>query len=140
MTDTPTPILVFLARPGDQTFVSRDPKVPANRLARLIAAGQVYIATHGGENVGFARVEYLWSKLPFLALIWIDAPHRRRGTGRALLDAIEADARAAGHEYLYSSSQADEPVAQAWHRRMGFMECGFIAGLNPGGMGEVLFR
>jgi GNAT superfamily N-acetyltransferase len=140
MTDTDTPTLVFLARPNDLAFVSRDPHVPANRLAHLIATGQIYIATRGGENVGFARVEYLWSKLPFLALIWIDAPHRRRGAGRALLDAIEADARAAGHALLYSSSQADEPDAHAWHRRVGFTECGFIAGINPGDVGEVFFR
>jgi GNAT superfamily N-acetyltransferase len=140
MTENDTPTLVFLARHSDLAFVSRDPSVPAERLARLIAAGQVYVAERGGEAVGFARVEYLWSKLPFLALIWIDTPHRRAGVGRALFDAVEADARAAGHALLYSSSQADEPDAQAWHRQMGFTECGFLAGLNPGGVGEVFFR
>ncbi len=48
--------------------------------------------------------------------------------------------RAAKHEFLYSSSQADEPLPQAWHRRMGFAECGLIAGINPGGVGEIFFR
>ena len=41
---------------------------------------------------------------------------------------------------LYSSSQADEPEAQAWHRRMGFEECGIVSGINEGGIGEVFFR
>ena len=41
---------------------------------------------------------------------------------------------------LYSSSQVDEPPPQAWHRHMGFQECGIIAGINEGGVGEVFFR
>ncbi|MFU8827154.1 MAG: hypothetical protein ACNA70_06650 [Brevefilum sp.] len=28
----------------------------------------------------------------------------------------------------------------AWHRHMGFAECGVINGLNQGGVGEVIFR
>jgi len=41
---------------------------------------------------------------------------------------------------LFSSSQANEPEPQAWHRHVGFEECGFIAGINEGGVGEVFFR
>jgi hypothetical protein len=26
-----------------------------------------------------------------------------------------------------------------WHRHMGFVECGFLAGVNSGGVGEVFF-
>jgi hypothetical protein len=48
--------------------------------------------------------------------------------------------RGQGCPALYSSSQADEPEAQAWHRRVGFEECGLIAGINRGGVGEVFFR
>jgi hypothetical protein len=34
----------------------------------------------------------------------------------------------------------DESAPQAWHRWMGFEECGFLAGMNEGGVGEVFFR
>ena len=61
-------------------------------------------------------------------------------SGRTLLAHVEAELTSRGHAALYSSSQADEPEPQAWHRRMGFDECGLIAGLNPGGVGEVFFR
>lgn len=36
-----------------------------------------------------------------------------------------------------SSSSEDEAEPQAWRRHMGFVECGFIAGMNEGGVGEV---
>jgi len=82
----------------------------------------------------------LWSKLPYIALIRVLAAHRRSGVGRALLGYVEEEAAGRGHRVLYSSSQADEPAPQAWHRRMGFAECGFLAGVNEGGVGEVFFR
>jgi len=34
----------------------------------------------------------------------------------------------------------DEPEPQAWHRHMGFVECGIINGINENGIGEVFFR
>ena len=128
------------ATPDDLAFVSRDGQLPAERIARMIADGHIYLATSNAEPAGYARIEYLWSKFPFVALIWVLEQHRRHGVGRALLTAIERDARMAGHEFLYSSSQADEPLPQAWHRRMGFAECGLIAGFNRGGVGEIFFR
>jgi hypothetical protein len=48
--------------------------------------------------------------------------------------------RSAGHSAFLSSSQVDEPNPQAWHRHMGFVECGILAGLNEGGVGELFFR
>jgi hypothetical protein len=60
--------------------------------------------------------------------------------GRALLKFVEQDPRARGHRTLYSSSQANEIQPQTWHRHVGFEECGFIAGINDGGIDEVFFR
>jgi N-acetylglutamate synthase-like GNAT family acetyltransferase len=133
-------IVVRVATLADLPFVSRDSQVPSERVSRMIADGHVYLATWGTEPAGYARIEYLWSKIPYLGLIWVPEQYRRRGVGRSLLAAIERDARAAGHEFFYSSSQTDEPEPQAWHRRMGFTECGFIAGINGDGVGEVFFR
>jgi len=107
---------------------------------RKIEDGAVFIAERSGERVGYLRLEYLWTKLPYIELIRVLEPHRRVGVGRALLAFVEVDAAAGGHAVLYSSSQADEPEPQAWHRRMGFEECGILAGINEGGVGEVFFR
>ena len=81
------------------------------------------------EPVGHARLEYIWSKFPFLALIYVAPEHRRAGVGTTLLHAIARDLRDASHSLLYSSCTGTE-----------FVECGHIAGINPNGIGEVFFR
>lgn len=124
----------------DLTFVAQDGYLAEDVVRQKIEAGDVFVAECAGERAGYLRLEYLWSKLPYVELIRVLAPHRRRGVGRSLLAFAEADAVARGHTVLYSSSQADEPEPQAWHRRMGFVECGFLAGVNEGGIGEVFFR
>jgi GNAT superfamily N-acetyltransferase len=133
-------VTVRPARDADLAFVAQDGYVGEDRVARQIAAGEVWIAEDAGMPLGYLRLEYLWGRVPYIALIRVLPEHRGRGTGRALLSAAEQHASAAGHPWLYSSSQADEPEPQAWHRRMGFSECGFLAGVNERGVGEVFFR
>ena len=98
----------------------------------------IVIAEWNGKQVGYVRLEYLWSIVPYISLIRVLPEYRRQGVGKALLRFIETFLRGAGHDALYSSSQADEPEPQAWHRHVGFEECGFIAGINDG-IGEVFF-
>lgn len=73
-------------------------------------------------------------------MIHVLPAYRRQGVGKALLQFLESYLRDGGHAALYSSSQADAPDPQAWHRHMGFVECGSINGINDGGGGEIFFR
>jgi len=57
-----------------------------------------------------------------------------------MLRFMEDYLRENGHQQLFSSSQVDEAEPQAWHRHVGFEECGLIGGINDGGVGEVFFR
>jgi GNAT superfamily N-acetyltransferase len=133
-------IAVRVATETDLRFVSQDGYLPDPVVRRKVADGDVFVALRGGEPVGYLRLEWLWSKLPYIELVRVLEPHRRAGAGRALLAHVEAEAASRGHAALFSSSQADEPEPPAWHRRMGFEECGLLAGLNEGGVGEVFFR
>lgn len=133
-------IAVRAATESDLGFVSQDGYLPAAVVKRKVRDSDVFVACRNGEPVGYLRLEWLWSKLPYIELIRVLEPHRRGGVGRTLLAHAEAEALGRGHSALYSSSQADEPEPQAWHRRMGFVECGLLAGLNEGGVGEVFFR
>ena len=133
-------IVVRTARVGDLDFVSQDDYLPDFVIKRKVGDGDVVLALWDGEPVGYLRLEWLWSKLPYIELIWVLEPYRRAGVGRALLTHVEVEIISRGHVALYSSSQADEPEPQAWHRRMGFEECGWLDGLNEGGVGEVFFR
>ena len=124
----------------DLDFVAQDGHIPSEVVAGKIGRDEVVLAERDGASVGYARIEFLWSTVPFLSLIWIIEPHRRQGVGRAILAHLESRFRAEGREALFSSSQADEPEPQAWHRRMGFEDCGVIDRINEGGIGEVFFR
>ena len=134
------PVTVRRAGLEDLTFVGQDGYVPEPVVRRKVEDGDVWVALHGGERVGYLRLEWLWSAVPYVALVRVLEAHRRRGVGRALVAAAERAAAERGQAALYSSSQADEPEPQAWHRHVGFEECGLIAGLNEGGVGEVFFR
>ncbi len=118
---------------------SRDRLVASDVLRRKIAQQEVVVAEIGEGRVGYLRMGFLWSTPPLIELIWVQQEHRRKGLGRALLEFVERSLREQGHKTLLSSSQADEPAAQAWHRAVGFRECGFIADVNENGANEVLF-
>ena len=141
-------IVVRFARVDDLDFAYQDGYITAKILKSKIEAQlalnpdrieDVVVAEWNGKRVGYVRLEYLWSIVPYIALIRVLPEYRRQGVGKALFRFIETFLRNVGHDVLYSSSQADEPEPQAWHRHVGFEECGFIAGINEG-VGEVFFR
>lgn len=134
-------LAVRFARPADRDWcATQDPHISPELLAHKIAAGEVVVAEREGRPVGYLRLEYLWATLPFISLIRVLEEERRQGVGRAILAFLEAALRGRGHDLLLSSSQVDEPPPQAWHRAVGFEECGILAGVNRGGVGEVFFR
>jgi GNAT superfamily N-acetyltransferase len=133
-------IEVRAAKEGDMGYLASETQLTAAVARRMIAEGDLLIATVDGAPVGLLWLDRFWAKRPFIALIRVLAPYRGRGVGRALLERLVAGLREQGHELLYSSSEAHAAEAQAWHRHMGFEECGFIAGINRGGVGEVFFR
>lgn len=113
--------------------------VTAEVLRRKIEVSELIVAISGNELRGFLQIEYLWSKVPYIALIRVLNDYRRRGIGKAMLSFLEDHLIVQGHSNLYSSSQADEPEPQAWHRHVGFEECGIIKEINDG-IDEVFFR
>ena len=128
------------AEPAELEFVSADGYIPEAAVRRKIGEREIIMAELDGQPAGYLRLEFLWSRVPFIALIRVLPEFRRRGIGRALLAFAQRELGLAGHAALYSSSQADEPEPQAWHRHVGFEECGFIAAINDNGIGEVFFR
>ena len=136
------PINIRFAHPADLDgcLALDHATVPAEIVKLKITAREIVVAEKAGQLVGYLRLEYLWSLVPYIALIWVVADQRRQGIGKALLHYLENALLDGGHAALYSSSQADETEPQAWHRHVGFRECGIIAGINEGGVGEIFFR
>lgn len=132
-------IRVRFAAPADLDFLRRRSHVTAEVVERKVLWREIVVAELEGGLVGALHLEYLWSSVPYIAQIHVLPEYQRRGIGRALLRFVETFLSEQGHAILYSSSQADEPEPQAWHRHVGFEECGIIAGINDG-VGEVFFR
>lgn len=109
-------------------------------LLRKIEAGELIIAELDGKPVGYLTIQFIWEVLPYISLVRVAEPFQRQGIGRRMLAFLEQHLREQGHKQLLSSSQVDEPEPQAWHRARGFRECGILAGVNEGAIGEVFFR
>lgn len=112
----------------------------AESIVRRKVGWQEYIVAVADEDVlGFIQLEYLWSKVPYIALIRVLPGHRRQGIGKRMLHFVESFLYQGNYREIFSSSQADEPEPQAWHRHVGFEECGIIKEINDG-VDEIFFR
>lgn len=134
-------VVVRFAGPEDLEWcVVEDDHVTEQVIRNKIVQDEIIIAELDGEPIGYLRLEYLWSNIPYIGVIFVIELYRQEGIGRKIIAFLEDYLRSRGHDHLYSSSQANEPEPQAWHRSIGFKECGIIAGINEGGIGEVFFR
>lgn len=131
---------VRLAQSSDLDFVSRDGFVSQEVILHKIEQEECFVLEVGGQYAGYLRLEFLWSLVPYISLVMILEEYRKKGYSRHLLGFVENNLKEQGFDVLYSSSQSDEPTPQAWHRHMGFEECGIITGINAGGIGEIFFR
>jgi GNAT superfamily N-acetyltransferase len=110
------------------------------KILQKIRQGEIFLLLVNDQLAGSLWVGFLWDFVPFIDLIYINEAYQKRGLSHSLLGSVEDHLREQGYDVLYSSSQMDEPLPQAWHRHVGFVECGVINGMNEGGVGEVFFR
>lgn len=132
---------VRLAHSEDMPALQRlDPWPKEPVWQQKIASREVVVLEVDGRVVGLARYAVLWTTVPFLGLIEIEAGHRKQGHSRALLEFLTAHLKAQGYVALLSSSQTDEPGPQAWHLHMGFRSNGIIENIADEGVGELVYR
>ena len=109
------------------------------RLERLrIVGDRVVVADVDGDVAGLAHLQVapaIEHERPAakLAALVVDEAHRDEGIGRALVDAIEAEARTRGCALLYLTTATRRADAHEFYRRVGLEETGkrFAKTLNP---------
>jgi GNAT superfamily N-acetyltransferase len=101
---------------------------------------EVIVAEYDTEIIGYLKIEYIWSILPYISLIYINKEFRGNGIGTKMLKFLESFLLSKGYKLLLSSSQVNEIEPQSWHRSKGFEECGVLLGINEGGIGEIFFK
>lgn len=100
------------------------------RLERLrIVGDRVVVAERDGAVIGLAHLhvsptlEYERPAAKVTALV-VDTSHRGQGVGRALVEAMEAEARARRCELLFLTTAARREDAHEFYRRVGLEETG----------------
>lgn len=118
-------------RGSKHAYVLDHPAPPAKIYAGLAARGLVFMADHEGRAIGFAACEPYPDALHLKEL----AVHHRvqsRGAGRALVEAVAAEARRRKLPAVTLTTFADLPWNAPWYERLGFEE------LGAGTLGERL--
>ena len=134
-------ITIVQANTNDLDWLSKvDASASQEAILHQIEAGEVLVANICGEPAGLLRFDYLWTTMPYISQLRVLKPFRKRGVAKALLGILEGNMRQQEYGFLISSTMPDNPISQKWHRRMGFIEIGFLAGINTGGVGEIFYR
>ena len=121
-------------------FVKINKYSPAEALARKIRDREVLVASIGGKPVGALAFGYLWETKPFISQIFVIRSRRGQGVGKTLLRYFERFLRKAGCSFYLSSTMPTNPGGQRFHLGMKFQECGYLAGINEDGVGEIFYR
>jgi ribosomal protein S18 acetylase RimI-like enzyme len=98
----------------------------ADRVRELLAGDDFVVLLAGDESRGLAVLRFrpsIWTDgfECYLAELYVKPEHRRRGHGRALLEATLDAARAHGAHYIEVATSEDDVAARALYERFGFI-------------------
>lgn len=119
---------------------SYDQLLPSNKLKEKLQEGYIFLLKDKDNIVGYLRWDLFWNRIPYICLIKLIENHRGQGLGKTLLNAFEQHARNINKSFIISSSQANEPRPQNWHKQEGFREIGILSTLNEDGSDEIFYR
>lgn len=91
--------------------------LPADAADMVPPAGAFLIARFSGQPAGCGALKH-----GELVRMWVDRPHRGLGIGARILDALEEQARALGHETVRLYTNRSLTEAKAMYRARGYVE------------------
>ncbi len=104
----------------------KSPAEVAKMIADRDAAGHATFVAEGPDLLGFATYAQFRGGVGYATCmehsVILSPAARGKGTGRALMAALEDHARRAGAHQLIAGVSAENPDGIAFHNRMGFAE------------------
>jgi ribosomal protein S18 acetylase RimI-like enzyme len=102
------------------------PGVLTERLAPLLASGEVVVLLAGSGPDGFAQLRFRPSVIregldAYLEELYVAPAQRGRGLGRALLEAAIAESRRQGATRIELGTSEDDTAARALYESAGFI-------------------
>jgi GNAT superfamily N-acetyltransferase len=119
-----------VARLLDQLGYPTQPAAAASRLERLgIVGDRVLVAEVEGEVVGLAHLQVTPAierdrPAAKIGALVVDESRRGEGVGKALVEALDDEARARGCGLLFLTTSARRTDAHEFYRRVGLEETG----------------
>ncbi len=107
-------------------------------LRAAVASGGCLVALDGTRIAGFATWDRGFFDRPFVRLLVVEPAFRRRGTGRALVLAVERAARADGE--LFVSTESINAPMQALLAALDYERSGAIDNVNAPGNAELVYH
>ena len=116
---------------------------------RLYEHNSTATGRHDGQGLGFVirdaagqaigvAAGYTWAGISEIRQMWIDAAHRGKGYGRALLEAMIAEAARRGASRIWVSSYDFQ--APGLYEKAGFVRVAELAGFPEGHVNVILCR
>jgi ribosomal protein S18 acetylase RimI-like enzyme len=106
--------------------VTPGPEALAARVRELLAGERFIVLLAGDGPRGLAVLRFrpsIWTRglECYLAELYVQPDHRRRGLGLALMTAVLETAKAEGADYVEVATSEDDAGARALYERMGFV-------------------
>jgi GNAT superfamily N-acetyltransferase len=114
---------VYTITPATETAFDTLRQLPAERLRAKLLSGEVLVVWCDGAVAGWLRYGYFWDAIPFMNLLYLLEPHRRRGLGTRLVTAWEAAMQSKGYRQVMTSTLSNES-AQHFYRKLGYRDLG----------------
>lgn len=107
-------------------------------LCQKIRSHEIIIALAGNNVIGYLRLEKLWNCLPYITMVQVEEPYRKKGIGKQLVAFLEKTLENA--HMLLSSTKSDNESSIQWHRKIGFQPCGRWEKTHTDGCDELFFK
>lgn len=128
---------IRIADRKDKEILARhDRHIRPEELETSLLLGRVMIAGEDGKLAGWLRWNLFWDNTPFMNMLFLLEEYRGQGLGRKMVSCWEERMKAAGYEFVMTSTLSDEE-AQHFYRRMQYVDAGAL--LLPGEPLEIIF-
>jgi GNAT superfamily N-acetyltransferase len=103
---------------------------------RVLRSATCLVAERHGEVGAYAALEYTFYDNGFVSIVYVAEPERRRGIGRALMQALAS--RCKTRKLFTSTNQSNKPMQQLLGV-LGYAASGVIHNFDPGDPELVYF-
>lgn len=100
-----------------------DKHIADTELRHVISLGRVYIVEENEKFIGWLRYNLFWDNTPFMNMLYLLEPHRKKGYGKRVVKYWENQMKLNNYECVMTSTASDE-YAQHFYVELGYRAVG----------------